>query len=164
MDSFWSTYISRTGRNLPSELFRVWISELQQPYYEVINIIPMRVISWNTYPSQGKTPRQLQPNQIEGRGKKKHLVSNHHHQLKLFPSRRKRPNCWNSLRFYYECPFPGFVTLYCLKTWMHPSLMVLIFFPAISHCISDKSPSDGGILFQLCHIALLCRAECNFSK
>lgn len=45
----------------------------------------------------------------------KHVSSKNNRELQLFPKRRKRPNGWDSLRFYYEYPFPVFVTLYCLK-------------------------------------------------
>lgn len=95
MDSFRPTHISRTGRNLPRELFRGCTSELQQPHYEVINIIPTWVISWNTYPAHGKTLQQPQPNQIEEKKQCAHThthISSNNQQAKLFLSRRKRLN------------------------------------------------------------------------
>lgn len=135
---------------------------------EVISTTPMWVTSWDTNPSHGKTLQQPQADRIEGRKKKKthktsphHISSNNNQQLKLCLRRRKGPNCWDSLRFYYKCPFPVFVTLYCLKTWMHLSPMVLIFFQPFPTALVTKAPPTVPILFQLYHIAILRRVQCN---
>lgn len=162
MDSFRPTHISRTGRNLPRELFRGCTSELQQPYYEVINILPTWVISWNTYPAHGKTLQQLQPNQIEGKKQHTHIYRQITNKSSYFLVEEKDWIARIPSGFIMSVHFRLFLHFIaskheCLCLWQ-----CFFFPPAISRCISDKNPSDGVIRFQLYHIATCRRVKCNF--
>lgn len=101
----------------------------------------MWVISWNTYPSHGKTVQRLPPNQIEGRGKK-HISSNGNQQQKLFLSEERARIAGIPSGFIMSVHF-RFLLHFIASKYECICLQWCLFFPAISHCISDKSPSTG---------------------
>lgn len=161
MDSFWSTQISRTARNLPSELFRVCTFRTSTAILWGNKYTTMWVISWNTYASHGKRLQQLQPNQIEGR-KNPHTyrqITNKNSSDSLVEEKDQIAGIPSGFIMSVHFRLHFIASKHeCICLWRCLS------FPAISHCISDKSPSDGVIRFQLYHIAILRRAERNCLK